>query len=207
MTSRAPGAAAGDAAPALRAAVLAGGAGSRMGRAKAGIELGGRSLISYPLAAARLAGLAPFVVAKSGSPLPPLPCPVLIEPDEPAHPLTGIIAALKHAEAPIVVLACDLPLLPADLIAELGHRRAGFVMPAHPRPQPLVARYSPGLLPRLQAGLAEGKSLIALASELGGDRLGEQELRGFGDPAWMFANANDPGDLSAIEAQLGSPRP
>lgn len=198
-----PNAAAGDAAAALRAAVLAGGAGTRMGSPKAAVELAGRPLIAYPIAAARLAGLAPFVVAKRDSPLPPLRCPVVLEAGAPLHPLNGIVAALEHAAEPVVVLACDVPLVPAELIAELGRRRAAFAMPVAPRPQPLVARYSPGLLPRLRAGLAASERLIDVAADLPGDRIGRQELRGFGDPEVIFLNANDRAELARIEGLLG----
>jgi molybdopterin-guanine dinucleotide biosynthesis protein A len=52
---------------ARHAAILAGGRSSRMGEPKAGIELAGRPLISYPIAAARIAGLEPLVVAKAAS--------------------------------------------------------------------------------------------------------------------------------------------
>jgi molybdopterin-guanine dinucleotide biosynthesis protein A len=197
-----PAAAAGDGAPALQAAILAGGAGTRMGTPKAAVELAGRPLISYPIAAARLAGLAPFVVAKRGSELPELDCPVVIEPDEPTHALTGIVSALERTGAPLVVLACDLPLVPPELIAELGHRRAGFAMPDYPRPQPLVARYTPGLLPQLRAGLAESRSLTEVTGELGGDGLSERELRGFGSPEQIFANVNDRDELTRMEATL-----
>ncbi len=51
MRTWTPAAAAGDAAPAMRAAILAGGAGSRMGGrpgSKAAVELAGRPLASYP---------------------------------------------------------------------------------------------------------------------------------------------------------------
>lgn len=173
-----------------------------MGSPKAAIELGGRPLINYPIAAARLAGLAPFVVAKATSQLPTLDCARIIEPAEPTHPLAGIVAALEHAEEPIVVIACDLPLLPAELISELGHRRARLAMPTFPRPQPLVARYTPGLLPRLREALAAGSSLISVTAELGGDTLRGPELRGYGDPERMFANVNDPGELRRIEREL-----
>ena len=54
------------------AVVLAGGLSRRMGVPKALVELGGRPLLAWPLAAALDAGLEAFVVAKRGSPLPPL---------------------------------------------------------------------------------------------------------------------------------------
>jgi CTP:molybdopterin cytidylyltransferase MocA len=53
-------------------AVLAGGLATRMGTAKASVDLCGRPLISYRLGAVRAAGLEPVVVAKRASRLPPL---------------------------------------------------------------------------------------------------------------------------------------
>jgi molybdopterin-guanine dinucleotide biosynthesis protein A len=198
-----PNAAAGDAAAAHRLAVLAGGASRRMGTPKPGVRLGGRSLVGHALAAARLARLRPFVVARADSVLPELECDVVVEPAGPRHPLNGIVAALEHAGEPLVVVACDIPLVPADLLAELARRRAGFAMPAEPRPQPLVARYTPGLLPRLRRGLAAEEPLVRVAESLGGDRLGRAELRGYGDPERMFLNVNEPGDVAAAEALIG----
>ena len=76
-------------------------------------------------------------------------------------------------------------------------------MPIAPRPQPLAARYSPGLLPRLRAALAGEEALTELVGGFGGDRLGAAELRGYGDPERMFLNVNDPAGLAAAEAALG----
>ncbi len=200
-----PAAGAGDAAPARHAAILAGGAGSRIGAgpgAKAAVELGGRSLASYPVAAARRAGLVPVLVAKPDTPLPDLGCALLTEPAAPRHPLAGVIAALERFGEPLVVVACDMPLLPPELLAELGHRRARFAMPVAPRPQPLVARYTPGLLPRLRPALAAAEPLVAVAESLGGDALGTAELRGYGDPATMFDNVNSRDDLRRVSSLL-----
>ena len=171
---------------------------------KAIAELAGRPLASYPIAAARAAGLEPIVVAKASSTLPDLDCPVVAEPDEPSHPLTGIIAALEHLEKPAVVIACDLPLVPPALISALAGREADLVVPADPRPQPLVARYSPSLLPRLRASLVMGEPLVKLVAEIGGEAVPPEELRAFGDLGTMFANANDAAELSHIESLLRS---
>ncbi len=173
-----------------------------MGSPKAAVELAGRPLIEHGLAAARLARLSPFVVARADTELPPLRHPVLIEPEGPRHPLNGIVAALEHAGEPLVVLACDVPLVPADLLAELARRRAPFAMPLAPGPQPLVARYSPGLLPRLREALANEEPMRSVARDLGGDGLRAAELRGYGDPERMFLNANDPHQLGEIAALL-----
>jgi len=156
----------------------------------------------YP--SGRRARIEPTIVAKESSWLPSLGCPVLEEPAEPRHPLTGIVAALERFEEPVVVVACDVPLLPAELLAELGHRRARFAMPIHPRPQPLVARYTPGLLPRLREALAGREPLVEVAASLGGDGLRAAELRGYGDPETMFANVNTPEDLRRANALLSA---
>jgi len=173
-----------------------------MGVPKAVVELAGSPLISHPIAAARAAGLEPIVVAKASSPLPPLDCPTVTEPNEPTHPLAGIIAALEHLGEPVVVIACDVPLVPAALITELAGREADLVVPADPRPQPLVARYAPALLPRLRASLVMGEPLVKLVADVGGEAIGPGELRTFGDLETMFANANDPAGLGRIEEML-----
>ena len=109
-------------------AVLAGGAGSRLGGSKAAALLAGRPLLSYPLAALRAAVGEVAVVAKADTELPAVGYGVLIwrEPDEPRHPLAGIVEALRRAEGrPVVVLACDLPFVTAELVRELVARRRG----------------------------------------------------------------------------------
>jgi molybdopterin-guanine dinucleotide biosynthesis protein A len=200
------------AAPARVAAILAGGISGRMGSPKAGIDLAGRPLIAHVIAAAREAGLSPIVVAKRGSQLPPLDCPLIAEPAELTHPLVGIIAALEHCDAPIVALACDMPMLPPALIGLLANIPTPFAMPIHPQPQPLAARYTPATLERLRAALEHREPLVAAALALDGTLLHSDELTRFGDPGWMFANANDRKELERISAELlrrpeGAPRP
>ena len=189
-------------APARVAAILAGGVSRRMGSPKAGIDLAGRPLISHVIAAARDAGLSPIVVAKPGSVLPPLDCSLIAEPADPTHPLVGVIAALEHCRAPIVVLACDMPLLPPAMIGFLASLSAPFAMPIEPQPQPLAARYAPATLERLRSALEQREPLVEAALTLSGTLLHADELRRFGDPRWMFANANDRDELKRIGAEL-----
>lgn len=187
---------------ARRAAILAGGRGSRIGAPKATVLLSGRPLASYPADAASAAGLEPFLVAKSGTPLPDLGIEVVAEPDEPVHPLAGIVAALEHANAPVIVLACDLPFLPPALLAALATRPEPLVVPADPRPQPLVARWSPDLLPQLRSALATESPLGRVVAELGATALTAADLAPFGPPERIFANVNDREDLARAEESL-----
>jgi molybdenum cofactor guanylyltransferase len=185
--------------------VLAGGLGSRLGGNKAAIELGGRPLISYPLAAVRNADLSPVVMAKAGEELPAVGVPVLHEPATPRHPLTGIVAALRAAAGrPIVVLACDLPFVAPGLVKLLAEAPEPLVVPTLAgRPQPLLARYEPSLLPQLEAALEREEPLTGTVEALGPRLLAEEELARFGDPRRLLFNVNDREDLRRAEALLG----
>lgn len=182
--------------------VLAGGVGSRMGGAKACADLHGQPLIAYPLAAIAEAGLEALVCAKPDDELPPLDVPVLREPEEPRHPLCGIAAALRAGEGrPVVVLACDLPFAAAALIRHLAELPERFVVPSlDGRPQPLLARYEPSLLPQLEAALERREPLARTIEALDPQLLEEEDLARFGDPHRLLFNVNDAEDLSRAEA-------
>jgi molybdopterin-guanine dinucleotide biosynthesis protein A len=154
------------AAPAI-VAVLAGGAGRRMGTAKALVTLGGRPLIAWPLAAAAAAGLEAVVIAKPDTPLPDLDVPVWREPAAPSHPLLGIVVALERAGAPIVAVGCDQPWLDPELLRALALAGPGAAAPAAAGSlAPLPARYPPAALDALRAALAAEAPLRATLAAL-----------------------------------------
>ncbi len=188
-------------------AVLAGGAGSRIGGAKATADLDGRPLLSYPLAAVVEAGLEPIVVAKRDSALPPLDCRVVHEPDRPRHPLCGIVAALRHArDRPLVVVACDMPFADAGLLGWLASAPQPLVVPSvDGRLQPLHARYDPALLPVLEAALDRAEPLQETVASLEPRMVEESELARFGDPRRICFNVNAAEDLERAE-ELLNPR-
>jgi molybdenum cofactor guanylyltransferase len=102
--------------------ILAGGSGRRIGGSKATVQLAGTPLIAYPLRALREAFSDVAIVAKTDTQLPGLPgVTVWIEPNEPRHPLVGIMQALALAEGrPVLVCAADLPFVTRELVAELA---------------------------------------------------------------------------------------
>jgi molybdopterin-guanine dinucleotide biosynthesis protein A len=192
------------------AAVLAGGVSRRMGRPKAMLELNGRSLISYPLEALREAGFEPIVVAKPDTPLPELDAElgvrVVREPEQPRHPLLGIVTALREANGPVLVCGCDMPFLTAELLAFIGSLGDPLVVPeAEGRLHPLLGRYSPELLPALEEGLEAENPLSAVASALGPRLIGEEELQRFGDPERLLFNVNSPADLERAVRMVAEP--
>jgi len=190
-------------------AVLAGGRGERLGGAKPTVPLGRRALICHPLAAAREAGLEAVVLAKPGTSLPELSETVLHEPEQPRHPLCGVIAALEYAAertpAPgVVLIACDMPFVTAPLLRWLAELHGPAVAEAEGRLQPLLARCLPRDLPLLREALAAKRSLRGAISALEPRIVDEAELSRFGSPARLCFNVNDAADLARAEDWLRS---
>src|SRR2546423_4512651 len=95
-------------------AILAGGAGRRMGGAKAARELAGRPLLAYPADA--LVGVCELVavVSKPGAELPSGRWELWgDEPAEPRHPAAGIAHALRRAGGSGGVCAAGMPFVTA----------------------------------------------------------------------------------------------
>ncbi len=184
--------------------ILAGGLGRRLGGSKATVRLRGRALIAYPLETLREALGSVVVVAKADSELPTLPgAEVWMEPAEPRHPLTGVVHALGLTEGrPVLVCACDLPLVPAELIRQLAQANPGqarVVAASHGgRLQPLLARYEPEALEPLAAALrTEGTSVRDAVMAVG---VRPHEVS---DETFLF-NVNSPEDLLQAGALLAA---
>jgi molybdopterin-guanine dinucleotide biosynthesis protein A len=184
-------------------AVLAGGEGRRMGTAKAALRLGERPLIYYPLAALAAAGLDHVVVAKERSQLPAISCPVLREPPTPSHPLCGVLAALRAAARPVLVVGCDMPFLTAPLLAWLAGLDGAVVAEVAGELQPLPARYEPQQTGELEDALRDGRAMRDALASLRPRIVRESELERFGPPETSLFNVNDATDLAAAERMLG----
>ena len=179
--------------------LLAGGAARRMGGDKLRAPLRGRPLAVWALDALCGACDEVVVAAKAGTALPALPTGVLRldEPDEPRHPLAGVVAALRHAGPgrSVLAVAADLPLVPAALLRELIAAPAEHaVAVAGERVQPLCARLGPAALGPLEAALWAGEPATRAVLVLRPARVEAQ-------PAWLL-NVNTTEDLAAAEALL-----
>lgn len=187
--------------------VLAGGRGSRLGGDKQAVRLGGRPLILYSLAALHAAGLECAVIVKPGSELPRCDARVVHEPEQPRHPLCGIVAALRAAPGrDLVAVPCDMPFLTPALLELLAGASEPLLVPAREdRVQPLPGRYAAALLPELEVALAREEPLRCTVEALGARILGEEELARFGDLRRLLFNVNDGEDLRRAQALLDSP--
>jgi molybdopterin-guanine dinucleotide biosynthesis protein A len=183
-------------------AILAGGAGIRIGGDKATVELQGRPLISYPLEAVRRAIKDVTILAKADTKLPYLDgVTVWIEPEYPRHPLVGITQALALADGrPVVTCAADLPFVTPGLIRRLARTnpgRSGAVIAcARGRMQPLLGCYRPWALEPLSLDARRGNRPLQETIGLLNPVLIEVE-----DPDELF-NVNSPDDLLMAAAML-----
>jgi FdhD protein len=178
--------------------VLAGGASRRMGRDKALLAIGDASLAAG--AARRLAEVcAEVAVADRGRGLVPGFASL---PDGPgAGPAAGILgAAAAYPGRPLLVLACDLPGVPAALLAELARSvRCDLAVPRWRRGvEPLCALYAPAALSALGEQIARGLQAphrLAEDGRLAVHYLEGERLARFGPPEEVFLNLNTPQDV------------
>jgi molybdenum cofactor guanylyltransferase len=160
-------------------AVLAGGAGRRMGGAKATRTLAGRPLAAYPADALAQVCESVAIVAKPGTELPELPGVERWddEPAEPRHPLTGIVHALERAGGePVLVCAADMPFVTVAALEELAASKTTAIAIAGGILQPVLGLYTSDVLPALTTAPpgapltrtveALGPVLVELAPEL-----------------------------------------
>lgn len=160
--------------------------------------LGGRPLASYPAAALLEVCDDVAVVCKRDTSLPPLPgLTRWDEPDEPRHPLTGIVHALETAGAAVLVCAADMPFVTADacrtLLQVASQGGTAVVGTADGVMQPTFALYAVAALDVLRAAPADAP-LTATVEEL-------EPLR-VALPAALVRSVNTPEDLAEAEELL-----
>jgi molybdenum cofactor guanylyltransferase len=179
----------------LIGAILAGGAGRRMGGAKATRMLGGRPLAAYPALALAQVCDRVAIVAKPGAALPDLPGVERWddEPAEPRHPLTGIVHALERAGGePVLVCAADMPFVTADALRSLAAAGTLAIAVAGGVLQPVLGLYTPDALPALRAAEPDApltRTVEALDPEL--VAVAPDEVRSIDTPEDL-ANAEAP---------------
>lgn len=143
----------------MNAYILVGGRSRRMGVSKASLTFGGTTLLGRVASAA--SGAFDNVIAVQRPEGEPSSIETIYEEahDDEA-PIFGVAAAIRHAKAKCFVIAVDYPLLSSDALRKLATR---FEASAAPMLAPvweglvqvLCAGYSPALLVRIEARIAE----------------------------------------------------
>ncbi|MYA08138.1 MAG: NTP transferase domain-containing protein [Holophagales bacterium] len=193
--------------------VLAGGAGRRLGGSKAVLRLpGSRSgepgptLVDWAVTRlAAVAGVEEIVVAAGdfGAEVGPVDrgLRVSLAPDGPGSgPAAGVLGAARSRPSHhLLVLACDLPLVPVALLDDLAASDAELAPattdPGDPRSMnPTCALWAPPALERLAARIEEGDNRLYPLTRCAGLRVEPVDAGRFGDPEDVLLNVNTAAD-------------
>ena len=200
----------GAGAGAVRGAILGGGAASRFGgRPKGLARVGGQRILDHLVGAVQEAtGGRPFFVANAAPAatwLPDLEIVADVLPERGS--LGGIYTAVVHAaDQPVLVVAWDMPFVPAALLAALvaGVGEYDVFLPESGGKrgiEPLCGVYGPACAPAIRARLErEDYRAIGFHDAVRVGTLGLAEVSRYGDPALLFYNVNTADDLAEAEA-------
>jgi len=187
--------------------ILAGGEARRYGGAAKGLErVGGRRIIDRVAQVLAVAADDLLLVANdpdAAAWLPGVPVAADLRPGNGS--LGGIHAALTRAARPILVVAWDMPFVPAALLRALRAlgRGADVAVPESTSTrgvEPLCAYYDPACLGAIDRHLDAGdRRVVGFFDEVRVARLPDDQVRRFGDPALMFLNVNTPDELVLAE--------
>jgi molybdenum cofactor guanylyltransferase len=181
--------------------ILAGGRSSRMGRDKAALPAGARTLIEH--LARRLAPVVDETIIAGGSAQLTLPGVRLVDDRYPGlGPLSGMHAGFMVAQHPQVwVVGCDLPdVEPAivTLLQELAGDYEAVVPRIGREPEGVCALYQRTLGSRIDALLNDGeRSVKGLLAASKVRYVAADELRTVDPELRSFRNLNTPADYQA----------
>jgi molybdopterin-guanine dinucleotide biosynthesis protein A len=192
-------------------AILAGGAGSRMGTPKASLVINGRPILEYLLAHIDWPGQTMLVTAP-GREHPPgsqLFDQEVQDPPGGGGPLRGILTALEHLKTPVLaVVPVDTPEIRRPHLEfpvnELMKRQkcVGLFMRrksgSAPQVEPFPSAFRRSALDTIRDRLNAGRGSVQRLSEVSGFELIDSPGEW---PSRIWTNLNSPADLAAYTSQ------
>jgi len=194
----------------ISAAILAGGRATRFGGAdKASLVVGGLRIVERQLAAIGAVTDDVRIVANDAARYAALGVRVVPDLIAGVGPLGGLYTALVDARHDrVLVLACDLPFVPAALLERLAMesgtaQQVDAVVPRTARGlEPLCAVYWKACAGRAQAQIARGDlRMTALLADLHVRELGRDVLAPYDGEA-LFENVNTPHDYARARGRV-----
>lgn len=189
--------------------IAAGGDGARIGGGKPARQLGGLRLIDHAVAWARRHSDAVALAVRPGDGDWGTGCPLLFDARQGIGPISALESAFGHARthgrASVLMIGCDMPFLPGDLVDRLsmalgreGDGKGAALPLSGGRLHPAAALWRPDT-EALAAYMARGgESLRRFAEAIS---MVEVIWDAVPDP---FANINDAATLAAAEARMGA---
>jgi molybdopterin-guanine dinucleotide biosynthesis protein A len=180
-------------------ALLAGGSGRRLGEpSKPAALVAGRPLAAYPADALAAVCSSVAIVCKRSTTVPALEgVERWDEPDEPRHPVAGIVHALSTADGPVLVCAADMPFVTPDACRSLLQAAPGadaIVATADGVLQPVFGLYAASALDALRAAPPDAP-LTATVEAMDPVRVAL--------PAALVRSVNTPDELAEAAELLG----
>ena len=193
----------------LTIAIIAGGKSRRMGRDKAFVELAGKALIERVIErSADLGQAETILITNTPAQYAHLGLPMYQDVLPEKGSLGGIYTALVQAQCPdVLVLACDMPFVSADLlrfmIAQLGDDIDIVVPRVDGYPQGLHAIYKKTCIEPIAGQLAADRlKIIRFYDKMRVRYLDEAEYAGFDPQGLSFANLNTPEELEQARSRF-----
>ncbi len=192
--------------------IMAGGRNTRYGAHKALAEVGGERILDRVRAA--LATVTDEIVIVANEPevyaVAGLPLRGDVRPGTGVLGgiLTAVLWAREAGRAGALVLACDMPFVPAALLRDNVARAEGVPAPDVVAPgsggrrgvEPLCAWYGTGCIGAVERSLdRDDRRVVAFFDEVKVDRIPLAEVRRYGDPAVLFLNVNTPEERERAE--------
>jgi molybdopterin-guanine dinucleotide biosynthesis protein A len=185
--------------------IAAGGDGSRIGGAKAAQLLAGRRLIDHARDWALTHADAVALAVRSDAMDWGTGLPLLVDRHPGLGPISALASAFRFAQAmqrqAVLMIGCDTPFLPADLLPRLWAARQshGAVLPSSgDRRHPMAALWRPDGAAIDAYIVGGGRSLWGFAEQCGAAEVDWPETP---DP---FFNINRSADLVVAEARFGT---
>jgi molybdopterin-guanine dinucleotide biosynthesis protein A len=184
------------------AIIMAGGDSHRMGRDKANVMLGDKTLLQTVTATMRQ--LFPQVIVSVRQMRAGIDLPQVCDEQPDGGPLAGLVAGLSHVTTPwVFMVACDMPFVAPEVVELLAGYRSQHqvVVPVvHGHPQLLAAFYAASCLAPLRASLAaQQKSLRDVLKQLDVRYVKESEMLEADPHLRSFFDLDTPKDVEAAK--------
>ena len=182
------------------AIILAGGNSQRMGRDKANLLLGEKTLLQT--VTATMQPLFPQLIVSVRQLREAVDVPQICDEQSDGGPLAGLASSLSRVTTPwIFAVACDMPFVVPGVVEQLARHRAqhqAVVPVVQGHPQPLAAFYASSCLAVMRENLAaQQKSLKKILGQLDVCYVDEAELLAADPQLRSFFDLDTPQDVAA----------
>ncbi len=188
--------------------ILAGGRGTRMGRDKATLPFGGRSLLAHVLDNVRDAASEILVSCRADAPPEVHDARVVLDTEAGRGPVEGVLRILEESASPFVcVLPVDMPWVTGPHLRRLvdalhGVDALALSSDGVPEPFPLVARR--GVRAAVRAAVREGDlKVTSFLGRVTTRRVELADLFGRDEAVLLTRNLNTPEDARSAILRLG----